>query len=145
MPAAHQTIEIDCAPEAVMSVIIDFASYPTFLHDMARVEVLRADAASWDVRFHLNLIRRLTYVLRLTRTSPLELTWSLVEGAFRANDGGWKLEPLDEGRRTRATYSIDLQVGMFVPGNIVHSLVDRALPDTLRCFKEEAERRRSAG
>ena len=89
----------------------------------------------------MRVIRELTYSLRLVQPSPGRLDWTLIEGAFKANDGGWELAPLDGGARTRVTYRIDLQVGMFVPGNIVRSLTQRSLPDTLERFKAEAERR----
>lgn len=141
MPAQVQSIEIDAAPGRVMSVITDFTAYPEFLPEMQAVEVLRTAPAEWEVRFTVRVIRELTYALRLRQPSPERLDWTLIEGAFKANDGGWELEPLDGGARTRATYRIDLQVGMFVPGNIVRSLTQRSLPDTLARFKAEAERR----
>ena len=141
MPAETLAVDIDAAPERVMDVITDFRAYPDFLPEMEAVQILREAAGEWEVRFDLRVIRRLTYTLRLVRTSALKVEWSLIEGAFRANDGGWTLEGLDEGTRTRATYGIDLQVGMFVPGNIVRSLTERSLPETLGRFKAEAERR----
>ncbi len=141
MPAARRTIEIDASPERVMEVITDFAAYPRFLPDMRAVEVLESGADRWVARFTLHVIRDLVYTLELTRPDPLRLSWSQVEGVFSANDGGWELEPLDEGRRTRATYTLDVRVGMFVPGSIVRSLLDQSLPDTLARFKDEAERR----
>ena len=141
MPAAQRTVEIAVPPDQLMAVITDFPSYPTFLPDMEQVEVLREGGGLWEVRFSVFVVRRFQYTLRLVRPDPLHLNWSLVEGAFLANDGGWELSPIDDGSRTRASYRIDLQVGMYVPGNIVRSLVDRSLPDTLARFKAEAERR----
>lgn len=141
MPAALSTIDVAVPPDRFMALLTDFASYPTFLPEMAGVELLRSRPAEWEVRFTLRLIRPLVYTLRLTQPDEHTLRWTLVEGAFHSNDGGWKLEPIEGGRCTRATYAIDLQVGMYVPGNIVRSLVDRSLPDTLERFKAEAERR----
>jgi ribosome-associated toxin RatA of RatAB toxin-antitoxin module len=141
MPAQTLTVDIDASPERVMEVITDFRAYPDFLPEMEAVQLLRESEDEWEVRFAVRVIRRLTYTLRLARGGPLKLEWSLIEGAFKANDGSWTLEELDEGARTRATYGIDLQVGMFVPGNIVRSLTERSLPETLARFKAEAERR----
>jgi ribosome-associated toxin RatA of RatAB toxin-antitoxin module len=141
MPAQRQQIDIDASPERVMGVITDFAAYADFLPEMQSVDVLRHAPGEWEVRFTVRVIRELTYTLRLVQPSPERLEWTLVEGAFKSNDGGWALEPLDGGARTRATYEIDLQVGMFVPGNIVRSLTQRSLPETLGRFKAEAERR----
>lgn len=141
MPRAARSIEIAAAPAQVMAVLTDFAAYPRFLPDLHEVTVLRAEADAWEVRFTLQVIRRLSYTLQLTRPDPLRLTWTLLEGAFRSNDGSWTLEPLQGGQATRASYQIDVQLGLYVPGNIIHSLVDTGLPQTLARFRDETERR----
>ena len=141
MPSAVQNIDIQAPPQAVMAVITDFARYPEFIPEMEDARVLLAEPGVWEVRFTVRVIRKLSYTLRLVQTGPLNLQWSLLEGVFRSNDGSWSLvEGADGG--TSATYRIDVQIGMFVPGNIVHSLVERGLPQTLQQFKAEAERRR---
>lgn len=143
MPSARQSITIQAPPASVMAVITDFAAYPDFLPEIRTAEVLLAEPGAWEVRFTIEVIRRLSYTLRLVQDTPLTLSWTLLEGVFRANDGGWTLtEQPDDA--TKADYRIDVRLGMFVPGNIVHSLVDRGLPQTLQRFKDEAERRRSA-
>lgn len=141
MPAAHHSTEINAPLAVVMATITDFAAYPSFLPDMRSAEVLRQGDGVWEVRFTVSLIRELVYTLKLTAVGPNLLRWTLLEGAFRSNEGSWELTPLDDGARTRADYRIDLSVGIYVPGNIIRSLVDRGLPDTLRRFKAEAERR----
>jgi ribosome-associated toxin RatA of RatAB toxin-antitoxin module len=142
MPSAVRTIEIDAPPAVVMSVITDFASYPSFLPEMKEAKVVRHVDHEWDVAFALALIRDLHYTLRLVQSSPLAISWSLIDGAFQANDGRWVLEPRSNGARTFASYTISIQVGTFLPGSIVKQLVDRSLPNTLEHFKAEAERRK---
>jgi coenzyme Q-binding protein COQ10 len=139
MPSATRTVEIDAPPSAVMGVITDFESYPSFLPDMKEARILRHSEHEWDVAFALALIRDLHYTLRLVQSSPLSIRWSLVDGAFQANDGRWELQPRGQG--TFASYTISIQVGTFLPGSIVKGLVERSLPDTLSHFKAEAERR----
>lgn len=141
MPAARTQIEIDATPEQVMAVITDFGSYSRFLPEIEESTVLTHSGGSWDVEFSVKVVRRFTYTLRLVQESPTRVCWSLVKGSFKVNNGTWDLSPLDGGSRTLANYSIDLQVGMFVPGNILRSLVERSLPETVVRFKEEAERR----
>jgi len=147
MPSASRTVKINASPDVVLGVITDFPAYPTFLPEMDECEVLRVERdangepLAFEVRFVVRVIRRLEYTLRLVRDENPAIRWSLVEGVFKVNDGSWVLEPLDGGTVTQATYSIDLGVGMFVPGNIVRSLVEKSLPDTLQRFKQEAERR----
>lgn len=143
MPAATRTISIAAPPTDFMALLTDFASYPSFLPDMREAKVLRSKPGEWEVRFTLQVIRRLTYTLRLTQPDPLSLRWSLVEGLFRANEGGWRLSATGDGQSTEAHYEIDIQLGMFVPGNIVRSLVDKGLPETLDRFRQEALRRQA--
>ena len=142
MPVARHEIEIDVSPESVMAVITDFDSYPRFLPEMQSCEIVRATADEWDVLFTVKIVKRLKYTLRLRKVSDLEVRWSLVDGVFKSNEGSWELTPLSDGTRTYAAYSIDLQVGMFVPSNIMKSLVERSLPDTVSRFKAEAEARK---
>jgi coenzyme Q-binding protein COQ10 len=138
MPRARQSIEVDASPGRMMEVITDFGRYSQYLPEIEQVEVLRQEKDEWEVRFRVRVIRRLEYTLLLIRESPMRLTWSLVTGVFRANQGAWDLEALPDGR-TRATYSIDITFGLFVPGALVKTLVGRNLPDTLARFRKQAE------
>jgi ribosome-associated toxin RatA of RatAB toxin-antitoxin module len=139
VPIARQCVDIDAPPEAVMRVLCDFAAYPRFVPDMEESVVLREDPPRWTVRFALRIIRRLEYTLLLHREDDLHLRWSLVEGAFRANSGGWSLEPLNGGARTRATYTLDIDLGMFIPGSVLNSLLHQNLPAMLAAFKARVE------
>lgn len=147
MAQARREIDIAVSPSRLMSVICDFEAYPLFLPWMRRAEVVShergpgPDQESWEVRFQLELIRPLVYTLRLERQGAERLSWSLVEGVLRTNDGAWTLSPLDGGLRTRATYEIDLQVGSFVPGNILEGLRQRELGELLERVRAEAEAR----
>jgi ribosome-associated toxin RatA of RatAB toxin-antitoxin module len=139
MPVASHSAVIKANLDEVMSVITDFAAYPEFLPEMEKAEVLSQEDGAWEVRFHIRIIRRLSYTLRLTREGSDRLSWSLIEGAFKTNSGSWSLHSTPEG--TRADYRINLQIGHFVPSNIVRSLVERTLPETVSRFKSETERR----
>lgn len=143
MPLVRRTVEIDAPPAVLLRVITDFSSYPAFLADMEESQVLAHDVAgaqeTWTVRFAVRIVRKLGYTLRLERKGELSVRWSLVEGAFKSNDGGWLLEALDGGIRTRATYEVDLDVGMFVPGSVLKTVMDQNLPKTLQAFKARAE------
>jgi len=136
--AAVQTIEIDAPVDRVYAVIVDYERYPEFLPEIERAEIVARDGDTVDVAFSLNLIKRLTYTLRLVGEPDRGVSWTLLDGMFQTNDGGWNLEPL-EGGRTRATYRIEVAVGVFVPGSITKRLVGSTLPTTLAAFKARAE------
>jgi ribosome-associated toxin RatA of RatAB toxin-antitoxin module len=129
---------------AVMAVLTDFAAYPEFLPEIRAVEVLSAQDALWEVRFHAHVIRPFQYTLRLERHGETRLSWSMIDGLFTSNDGAWELETLPPadagGPRTSVTYGIDLVLGVFVPQALVNSLVGESLPATLARFEERVER-----
>jgi len=135
---AEQTIYVGVRPEALFSVITDYESYPQFLSDMEDAKILSREGNVVEVEFTLNLIKRLRYTLRLTEQAPTSVSWTLVEGMFKRNTGSWKLAEQPDGR-TRATYHIEVGVGVFLPGAIVHRLVGQTLPATLEAFRDRAE------
>lgn len=139
MPVARRSVEIRVPPARLMDVICDFGAYTRFVPDMIESTVLRSGEGEWTVKFALSFIRRVEYTLLLRREGDLRLTWSLVEGHFKANSGSWELEPLDGGVATRATYTLDLDLGMFVPGSVLKTLVEHNLPAMLEAFRVRAE------
>ena len=140
MPSARHELDIAVAPSVLMSVIADFDRYPDFLPEIESCEIVKASDDQWDVAFAIKVVKRIRYTLRIRRVSPLQVRWELVEGPFKVNSGGWDLTPIADGKQTRALYFIEVQVGMFVPGSIMRSLVGRTLPETVQHFKNEAER-----
>jgi len=144
VPNACRSIEVDVPPQWLMAVIVDFHGYPDFLPEVRSTRVLRTEEDAWEVEFELQVIRPVRYVLRLERQGETGLSWSLVSGLFRSNDGSWQLEALDDGARVRATYTIDVQLGVFMPGSLVNTLVGRSLNEMLEAFKARAEASRPA-
>ncbi len=141
MPAAHRSIVVKVPVERFMAVVTDFDAYPRFLPEMEESTVLRHDGDVWVVRFAVRVVRRLEYTLRLEKLSPTRLRWSLVDGMFKANNGGWDLAEAGGGAHTQADYHIGLELGMFVPGSVMKTLVESSLPATLEAFRKEAEAR----
>ena len=139
MPIATHSAFIQATVEEAMSVISDFESYPTFLPEMKEARIVARGENTWEVEFVIQIIRRLKYTLLLEQSAPSALSWTLKSGSFKVNNGAWSLA--EEGEGVKAEYQIDLQIGHFVPGNIVRSLVDKTLPETVSRFKSEIERR----
>ena len=140
MAVGEMTIDIAAPPEAVLPVLTDYEKYPDILQNMESAEVLHRTAEYVDAQFTLNLVRRVTYTLRLRETAPDGLSWSLIEGPFLSNDGTWTLTRLPDGS-TRARYRVEVRVAVFVPRRLADKLVTHSLPAIVTAFKEEAERR----
>ncbi len=139
MPSASTTVDIDASPEKMLSVITDFESYPSFIPEMKKAKIVGTTENSWDVCFSIQVIRSLEYTLRLIKKSETHIEWSLVSGVFKSNNGSWHLESISGGAGTRATYSVDIGVGMFIPKTVVKNLVGKSLPVMLGQFKKRAE------
>ena len=136
MPSAKHETVAPISPTALMGVITDFLSYPTFLPEITRTELRKKGPPVWEVRFHLRLIRPIVYTLRLELTSPFELQWSLIDGFFISNNGKWVLTPHEDG--VHIVYDIKMQLDTFLPGSISNSLTKRSLPATVKRFIDEA-------
>lgn len=139
MPGASQTIEIDVSPDALFDVIVDYERYPEFLSDVASCRVVERGEGEAVVEYGLNLVKKVSYSLRMREERPKRVKWTLEKSRImKANEGGWELEELPDGR-TRATYSVDVTPRGFVPKPIVNALTGRTLPATLAAFKKRAE------
>ncbi len=139
MSEAERSIEVDAPLETVFGVITDYEAYPEFLPELHSVTVLEREPGRARVRFVLHVVKTVRYTLELTESAPFSVRWTLVEGDLRQNAGSWTLER--HGAGTRASYSVRVEVGVFVPGAIVSRLVGETLPATLQAFRVRAESR----
>jgi len=144
MPSASAAIEVDTPPGVLMDVILDFASYPSFLPEVEEARVMRHTADAWEIGLALRVIRPLRFTIRAERTDEHTLRWALIEGRLHENDGAWTLTPLDDGARCHVRWTADVQVGLYLPGGLIRTLTTRRLPATLSRFRERAESRWSA-
>lgn len=141
MTAVSQDIVFDAPIETAYAVIADFAKYPKFLKDMTSVKVIKSTKTSAEVSFALNLIKKIEYTLTLTLKSPTTVSWKLKSSdSLRKDSGSWKLKKMD-ANTTEATYTLDVEFGMLVPGFISKMLIGSSLPSTLLAFKKRIESR----
>jgi coenzyme Q-binding protein COQ10 len=138
MAATEQSVRVNVPPEAFYKVIADYESYPDILPEMEFAQILERTNNTVTARFTINLIKRVSYTLKLVEDDPQGLSWSLVEGPFKKNSGGWRLERTDDGG-TLAHYSVEVNVGLFVPKSVSNRLVGKTLPALLAHFKKRAE------
>jgi coenzyme Q-binding protein COQ10 len=139
MPGASRTVVINAPMEKVFSVITDYPGYIHFLPELKSIKVLERQGPEAKVQYEVNVIKNIRYVLRMREEKPDKLSWTFVEGeVMKDNKGSWKLVAEGEGK-TRATYSIEMAVGLFVPKSILNMLVDSGLPKMLDAFRRRAE------
>lgn len=130
----------DVPIEVAYDVITDFARYPKFLKDVKTVKVVKATKTSADVFFRLNVFKEVDYTLHFNLKTPTTVTWKLKSGeSFRKNSGSWKLKKLGPGA-TEAIYTLDVELGLFVPSMVSKMLIAQSLPGTLKAFKTRIEK-----
>lgn len=140
MAGATRSIVINAPIEKVFGVIIDYEKYPEFLPEVKKIRLSNRKENTVDVQYEAEIVKTIKYTLRLKEEKPTKVSWTFLEGEFmKDNKGGWVLEDLGGGK-TKATYNIEVAVGLLVPKTIITALVDTQLPKTLEAFKARAER-----
>lgn len=139
MAQASESIEIKASPKDCYAVITDYASYPEFLKETKDVEVGKKSGNSAEVTFRIEVIKKVSYKLKMVGTPPKKVSWTLLEGdIMKKNEGSWELEEISKGV-TKATYTVDVDLKLFVPGPIAKMLVGSSLPSMLKSFKKRIE------
>ena len=138
MAGTEQTVQVGVSPADFFKVVTDYEAYPEFLDDMEDVKLLSRTGDTAEVRFTVNLIKRVTYTLLLTETAPSSVRWRLKEGPFKVSNGSWVLEPIADGG-THARYAVEVKVAAFVPKSVSSRIVGKTVPALLASFKARAE------
>ena len=138
MSAASREIIVEVPPEDFFRVISDYERYQEILPEMKSAQILHSDDEKTVARFTINIIKRVSYTLSMVERAPFRLEWTLVEGPFTKNSGVWQLTEYEDGW-TRAHYSVDVSVGVFVPKSISNRVVGKTMPAVLNHFKLYAE------
>jgi ribosome-associated toxin RatA of RatAB toxin-antitoxin module len=139
MPKVVRKITINAPIERVFDVIADFESYPDFLPEMEDVKIKKKGKTSVVAAFRINMVMSVNCVIEFKLARPARISWSLVEGEMmKRNDGEWRLKKLAM-EKTEVTYSVNIELGMFVPRMVSDRLIEKNLPATLAGFKKRAE------
>jgi coenzyme Q-binding protein COQ10 len=138
MASATRSIVINAPREKVFEVVSGYEKYPEFLPKAKKVIVTRKGDSA-DVKYEVDVIKTITYTLRMKEERPNKVSWTFVNGEFmKDNRGSWVLEDAGEGK-TRATYTVDISLGALVPRSIEKALAETELPSMLEAFKKRAE------
>lgn len=124
--------------EVVYEVVTDYESYPEFLPMIKETEILERQDNVVVCKFSIFVVKNFEYVLRLEHDPPHKTRWTYVRGDFKNSEGGWDFEPIDEVS-CRVTYSVDMDMGFFVPKIISKQVVSASLPSMLTSIQKRAE------
>jgi ribosome-associated toxin RatA of RatAB toxin-antitoxin module len=140
MASAKQTIEVDVPPERFFELVRDYARYPEFLPGVKAVRVGQRSGDTVEVTYRLDArIKVIEFTLLHLEEPPTHISWRLLRGELmRRDEGSWALIEMPGGR-TKATYSIELELEPRVPRGLERALAEQGLPNMLSNFKARAE------
>lgn len=132
---------VSTPPSAVFNVLTDYDRTTSIFSNVSKCKVVGSNRSGKLVSFQIavpgNL--RFNYVLEVKETYPNLIQWRRVSGAFKANEGHWKLEPINNGKSTLVTYSKFVDGGFFFPQFLVNRELRQAMPEVMASLKFAAE------
>ena len=126
--SGSSTAEIHAPLDTVWALVQDVERAPNWQGGLNAMRALERDGEGRPVRAETETdakIRAVKSIVHFTYGGPTSLTWIQEKGDLKSVEGSWELEDLG-GDRTRATYSIEVdlgrKLGMLVRGPIVDVL-----------------------
>lgn len=140
---AQHTLRIAATPDQCFEAIADYETFPAWQQAVkeARVVERNADGLGEIVEFRIDAkFREVGYRLHYHYERPGRIWWDFLDGnGVERIEGGYTLEPDDDG--TRATYTLGIDPGVPVPGLIARRLTGEVMKRSVVDLKNEAERR----
>jgi ribosome-associated toxin RatA of RatAB toxin-antitoxin module len=151
------TSVVDAPLQTVARVIVDYRRYPEFMPyvGICRVEA-QSGALAWvfqQLTFPFPISDRY-YTIKLAADDPaaagvlFRVDWQLADDLpvlrkgegepVLTNKGFWKLEALENGRRTHVTYFIHTDPGGALPAWIVNLANNAAVPKVIEAVRQRA-------
>ena len=126
--------------ERIYEMLIDYNAYPEFVPGVQEIEVLESHDSGARVKYSINIIKKLSYILKLNHERPHRIFWELESGdLFKKNSGFWELESLGESE-TQVSYGLEVDIKGFVPKTIVKGLTSKNLPAMMKAFHDRVEK-----
>jgi ribosome-associated toxin RatA of RatAB toxin-antitoxin module len=124
--SGSSTAEIHAPLDRVWALVADVESAPEWQGGLNALRALDRDDQGRPVRCETESdakIRSVKSIVRFSYDGPKRLSWTQEKGDLKSLTGSWELEDLG-GERTRATYSIDADLGRTLGMLIRGPLVD---------------------
>lgn len=135
--AEIQHVEMfNCKPEQIYNILVDYEKYPEYLKDVKSCKVIeQKNPTEKIVEYKISVIKDITYVNRHREVPHSEIHWDFVRGdLFKSMSGAWILQEV--GGKTKATYRIQAEFGLFVPGFMTKTALSVNLPTMMQAYKK---------
>ena len=135
------SIRISAPAAAVMAVIADFESYPSWATGVKRAEVVQsgADGRAEQVQFALDASPiKDEYTLSYEWDDDRQVTWALVQGrVLKGMDGAYLLD--EAGDETEVTYRLAVDVAIPMIGMLKRKAEKVIIDTALKGLKRRVE------
>lgn len=133
MASAQATEVFNCTVDEFYKIISDYEKYPEFLPEVRAMKVTEDQGNRKKVEYTVNVIKNFVYELWMTETAPNKIEWEFAGGdLFKRSVGAWELE--DQSGKAKATYSVDADFKLFVPGPVAKTLISVNLPNMMSAY-----------
>jgi ribosome-associated toxin RatA of RatAB toxin-antitoxin module len=132
---------IEAEPAACFDAITDYETFPEWQSAVKEVHVLSRDSGGFgrDVRFVIDAkVRVVSYTLRYSYERPHLVMWDYVTGDVKSVDGDFAFEDQGDGT-TLATYTLDIDPGVWLPGVVKKMLADQVMKRSVEDLKRRVE------
>ncbi len=150
--------EVDAPARAVFRLLQDFARYKEIMPYTEESRVVSVEEDGKVVHFYSRInapvVSKRDYTMRIVNTSDpadpkgrLSTRWTPsdrgpapMDGVVRVsvNEGTWIVEPIGDGTRSRATYTLFTDPGGSIPTWIKNSANSSAIPDMFEAIRKHA-------
>lgn len=138
MAEVNHTEVFSCTPEEFFAILQDYEKYPEFLKDVRSCKVLEDKGQEKLVEYKISVVKDIAYVNKQIEKAPTDVKWTFVRGdLFKSMSGSWHLENV--GGKTKATYTIAAEFGMFVPGMIIRGVLSANLPAMMQSYHKRVK------
>lgn len=140
MAKAERTEVMSVDRDALFKVITDYEKYPEFVSGVKKAKLQSRSGSVAKVQYLIDLMKEIDYTLdHLEDAAAGKVTWKLVSSAlFKKNNGGWTLKSVGPGK-TEATYSVEIEFGIPVPGFVLNQLIKSTLPAMMKGFEKRVK------
>lgn len=133
---------VKARPDRVWEVISDHDNLHRVFPQMKKATVVKDEGATKLIKYTVapsGPVGTFTYTVRLKEKAPRYMEWTRVSGAFKTVKGFWKLEPLDNGNTTLATYATSVDGGFLIPQPLIRRQCRIDMPQVADTLKAEVE------
>lgn len=139
MAKADLESQLNVGADALFSTVTGYEDYTKFVDGVSRVEVISRSEGKARVKYHVSMIKDISYVLDHTedKTSGV-ISWKLVESDFmKVNNGKWSLKAQGDSK-CQAKYEVEVEFKIPVPGFVLNKLIKSSLPSMVKSFEKQA-------